>query len=525
MIQLSLRNKFILAFMPLMVVIFLFGILSIRTLDRIHTRLSNLNQNLTRSALAMMEIKAVQATLVAAVSEGSRDTAAAAAGIQRLRELVKKHRDLESHSHEAGRKTAHTMMHHAIRIISLSQYLMDNGFQPPPEGGDLAPIYALLEEEQRAIGPLLEEHLSTHLQELSRTEALISEQYRESILLVGAGIAATILLTVCMLVYLMRSVAEPVRKLHEGIRQVGAGDLDCNIDVQTGDELEELAGAFHEMAEKLSHMYAGLDSKVQERTAALRATNEELRREVADRKRAQEEQQRIEEQVHFLSQELLRVQETERQQISLDLHDNVAQELSSLKVALETGFADLVAPDPQGRKALEECDNLLKRAIRTVRELSYNLRPPGLEQMGVASSMADYCRSFSKKNGIAVDFAAAGMEKLQIDYACSINLYRLVQEALHNCWKHARAEKITVRLVASFPHIILRIEDDGQGFEVAEGLQRAFSAKRLGLLGMQERVKLLGGEFAIHSRLQEGTKISIEVPWDRTNDQEERTHS
>ena len=109
------------------------------------------------------------------------------------------------------------------------------------------------------------------------------------------------------------------------------------------------------------------------------------------------------------------------------------------------------------------------------------------------------------------------MDDLKIPFDIEINLYRLIQEALWNIKKHADADHVTIRLVASFPTIILRIEDDGQGFEVEDRRVAALNEKRMGLRSMAERVGLLKGRMRIKSRPAEGTKIYAEVPFKEKN--------
>jgi signal transduction histidine kinase len=113
---------------------------------------------------------------------------------------------------------------------------------------------------------------------------------------------------------------------------------------------------------------------------------------------------------------------------------------------------------------------------------------------------------------VSVDFHAVGMDGLKLDFDTEINLYRLVQEALNNVKKHADAKQVTVRMIASSPNIVLRIEDDGIGFDLNDRLASAAKEKRLGLRSMEERVGLLEGEMRIQSRAKEGTRIFIEVP-------------
>lgn len=269
---------------------------------------------------------------------------------------------------------------------------------------------------------------------------------------------------------------------------------------------------FEKMAEKLEKSYHHLDAKVLTRTKELSTTNARLTKEISERKQAEKEQLKAQARVHLLTQKLLTVQETERKRISLDLHDNVAQELSALKVYSENFSSQQPVDDSQLQNNMRKWAKTLNCCIGTVRDLSYNLRPPSIEQIGITGTLAEYCKDFSRQNGLSVDFVSAGMERLALlmEYEVSINIYRFVQEALNNVQQHAQADKVTVRLVASGPSILLRIEDNGRGCNLAEARERAFSEKRLGLLGMQERIQLLHGSIRIQSSPGKGMKIDLE---------------
>lgn len=220
-----------------------------------------------------------------------------------------------------------------------------------------------------------------------------------------------------------------------------------------------------------------------------------------------------EEQIHVLNQELIKAHENERQMISRELHDRLGQDLSMLKIGLDTLF-DIHSEVPNemmGR--VLEFSKVLQRTIQGIRDLSYDLRPPSLDQLGLVRTLFQYCNDFSEKTGLSVDFSSAGMDDLKLDFDTEINIYRLVQEGLNNIWKHADARNATIRLLASFPNLILRIEDDGKGFNVGERLANITNEKRMGLRSMAERVNLLGGSMKIRSRQGKGTKIFIEIPY------------
>jgi len=229
-------------------------------------------------------------------------------------------------------------------------------------------------------------------------------------------------------------------------------------------------------------------------------------RDITKRKQAEEH-------IHYLTQELLKVQESERHRIARDLHDKVAQDLSSSKILTETLIDNQPNIPNEIRQKISELSLMLKKSIKAVRDLAYDMRPSGLDQLGLVQTIYQYCEDFSAKNSIAVDFFSAGMDNIQLDFDTEINLYRLIQEGLNNIKKHAEASQITIRLVASSPNIILRIEDNGNGFDVEGSLIKALNEKHMGLKSMEERASLLKGNLKIQSRLMQGTKIFIEVPY------------
>jgi len=217
--------------------------------------------------------------------------------------------------------------------------------------------------------------------------------------------------------------------------------------------------------------------------------------------------------VHNLSQLLMKAQESERHRISRDLHDHVAQELSAVKIGFETLFDPQPAIAPEIRQRVSELTRTLQESIKAVRDVSYDLRPPALDEMGLVETLVQYCNDFSENNGIKVDFHCAGMKNLTLDFDTEINLYRLTQESLTNIKKHADADQVIIRLVAAFPNIILRIEDNGKGFDVQKRLATLSEEKRMGIRSMEQRTKLLQGEMEIQSKPMQGTKISIMLPY------------
>ena len=156
--------------------------------------------------------------------------------------------------------------------------------------------------------------------------------------------------------------------------------------------------------------------------------------------------------------------------------------------------------------------NVYDARVKAVRDMAYSLSPASLNELGLVQTLVRHCEEFSARSGVKVDFFHAGMEKLAMGFDSQINLYRLVQEGLNNIQKHADASHAIIRLLGAFPNIILRIEDDGKGFDVRGRLLTATADKRMGLRSMQERVSLLGGTMTIRSKQGHGTRLFIKVP-------------
>jgi signal transduction histidine kinase len=231
-----------------------------------------------------------------------------------------------------------------------------------------------------------------------------------------------------------------------------------------------------------------------------------LKGEIRERKDAEEE-------IHTLTQALMKAQETERQLISRELHDCVAQDLSSLKIACQTLLANQPEASHQVKQKIGEMSEILHRTVMAVRDLSYDLRPAGLDELGLVGAISQYCDDFSEKSSLQLSFHSAGVDSSNLDFDTEINLYRLVQEGLTNIVKHADATHGTISLVGAFPNIILRVEDNGKGFDMEKHLAEKIHEKRMGLWGMKQRVRSLGGEIVIKSRPGKGTKLSIKIPY------------
>ena len=215
--------------------------------------------------------------------------------------------------------------------------------------------------------------------------------------------------------------------------------------------------------------------------------------------------------VHNLSQMLMQAQERERQMISCELHDSIAQNLSTLKLYFNRIFVDKLSLPKEIKGQWENMSQLIDRILMDVRDLAYDLRPPSLDHLGLVHALEVLCEEFAAKNKIAVDFQAVGIKGITLSADMEINLYRLVHEALNNVRKHAAATRAVIKIVGGYPCIILKIEDNGKGFDLKKRELSMIKEKRMGIWSMQERVNLLQGRMDIHSQLNQGTTIVIKL--------------
>jgi len=207
-----------------------------------------------------------------------------------------------------------------------------------------------------------------------------------------------------------------------------------------------------------------------------------------------------------LSARLVHAQENERRALSRELHDEVGQGLSAVLVELRNLSAEsAIQADEQSRGHVETVKSLVENSVRAVRNMALLLRPSMLDDLGLVPALQWQAREVSKRTSMDVSVATElASEDLSDDYKTCI--YRVVQEALHNCSRHAQATKVRIRVQQEPNRLSLSIQDDGQGFDVRQ-------TKGLGLLGIEERVARLGGKCEIHSAPGSGTIVAIELPF------------
>jgi signal transduction histidine kinase len=296
-----------------------------------------------------------------------------------------------------------------------------------------------------------------------------------------------------------------------------------------------------------------LEARVRERTAELSDANQAMQLEIARRQQAEEAHQQVLRRLNV-------AEETERGRISRELHDRLGQDLTALKLGLQslqrqcpfiyamdrppgdeaghTGrmlrelsanlgreltAAELVSPvlkeacpfGPTLLQGVSRLKQLTDGLMQDIHRLAWELHPRVLDDLGLDAALRRYTAEWSAISAVTVDFHSDGMETRRLPLDVETALYRVVQEALNNVLRHAKARRVSVLLECRADRVSLIVEDDGVGFDPHALSQNPGGEGRLGLVGMHERVRLLGGALEVESTLEHGSTIFARIPLDK----------
>ena len=219
------------------------------------------------------------------------------------------------------------------------------------------------------------------------------------------------------------------------------------------------------------------------------------------------EKKMIEERMFELSGQLIKAQENERSRIARELHDDLNQRLALLSFEMDQLGQEMPSSPDEFRRRMRELWNSIRFISTDINRIAYQLHPSKLDTLGLVPALRGLCNEVSTHHPVQVEFINRDIpESLSKDIALCI--FRIVQEALSNVIKHSGAREARVKLIGSYQAIRLSIADPGTGFEIDLVRKRG----GLGLISMQERLRLVGGEISIKSRPLYGTEINVQIP-------------
>lgn len=237
-----------------------------------------------------------------------------------------------------------------------------------------------------------------------------------------------------------------------------------------------------------------------------------LRKNEVQKSRLLELAHRAHAQSRLLAHRVLGAQEEERRRISRELHDVVAQTLVGVNVHLEMLNVRAARKPADLKKAIIKTQRLVAKTVDHVHRFAKELRPSALDHLGLIPTLRSLLDDFAKQTSVRTRFTARRTRGIEgMDSATRTALYRVAQEALSNVAKHARATIVYVSIEANNDAVRLRVRDNGKSFDVARQV-KAKQLKRLGLIGMRERMEMVGGSFDLKSAPGEGTTVTADVP-------------
>jgi signal transduction histidine kinase len=268
-----------------------------------------------------------------------------------------------------------------------------------------------------------------------------------------------------------------------------------------------------------------LNKTIRQRTAELTRAERQLKQQLVRRKaleaalkksereraRVLEKSSRTQEQLRRLAHQLLAVQEEERRRISRELHDEIGQTLTAINVKLATLRKEATINAKAFAKTVSSTQKLVAKSMHAVHRFARDLRPPLLDDLGLIPALHTHLKEFTKRTGAPVRFTIfAGVEQLALEKRTV--LFRVAQEALANVSRHAKASRVSLTIKQDEDLVRMEIHDNGKAFDVKRRLG-ARRNTRLGLLGMRERLEMVGGSFEIESEPAAGTTIRATIPF------------
>lgn len=321
-----------------------------------------------------------------------------------------------------------------------------------------------------------------------------------------------------VLSFVLKRQMAPIDEASRAMRRMSDGETAfAAIPVKGDDEIGRLLGNFNRLVderrraeEEVRDLNHHLERRVSDRTNELLLANQNLEDEIAERKRAESKALDLSTRVQAMTRRFMCEQEIERRRLARELHDRVSSSLMAIGLNIDLVKRKL-APEVAASvsERLSDTADLLRETMLSSREISSDLHPASLDYDGIVSAVEDYGKEFAGRTGIAVE-VKGNCRELRFPPDKESALFRIAQEALMNCAKHADARHVTIELSCDAGHAMLTIEDDGAGFDLSSRGD-PLRCSGLGLLSMKERAEAFGGTFRIESSPETGTVITVDV--------------
>ncbi len=297
-------------------------------------------------------------------------------------------------------------------------------------------------------------------------------------------VAVAIVISAGINFLVLRLAMRPLDEVQRVIRAVESGEAGARVDLEqmTDRDLKRFASLFNEMLDQL-----------EENARVIQSDREQIRR---------------------MALAVLNAQEEERRRIARELHDQASQALSVMLVGIDTGLKAMPPSISEGHQQLTFLKKVATSALEDLRELSRSLHPTVLDDLGLLPAVRWYARNTLDKAGVNVKIVTRGMED-RLPPEMETAVFRIVQESCSNILRHAGAKNAEISLVREGGVLHVLVKDDGVGFDVKRVKERG--PHHLGLVGMEERARLLGGTFEVRSSPGEGTVVEATIPvkgWD-----------
>jgi PAS domain S-box-containing protein len=237
-----------------------------------------------------------------------------------------------------------------------------------------------------------------------------------------------------------------------------------------------------------------------------------LTHDITERKEAEEKLNQSYHRIRSLSEHLQNIREEERKRISREIHDELGQQLTVMKLDVSWLIKRLSTAEETVNQKLGELKDLLDTTVVSVRRISSELRPSLLDDLGLTAAMEWHLKEFESRSGIQTSFNAPE-EEWQLSDSVKTGLFRIFQESLTNVARHSEAKAVKVDFRRQNGHLVLQIKDNGKGFDKKETNEK----KTLGILGMKERTASMGGNYEIESKPEKGTTVTVNLPFKNIN--------